>query len=606
MTDSFQWEISNGNCPVSSDIINIRIDEAPSISLAGADQNLCEVTSTNLNATLPAIGIGSWTQISGNPTTIVNSFDPNTIIDGLSIGTFVYQWTVSTSGACPDAIDQVVIVVNPIPDATFTTIPTNLCAYDASITIVPNQSGGTFSPTFTGFDGVTLDPATTSSGPHSITYDINILGCVNSSTQTFNINPAPTVSIDGLPTQICADLLLVDLNGSPAGGSFFGTGGSVTGTVASGFEFNPTLAGSYSVTYSYTDPLTLCSNNISQNVDVITSYDASFTGDASVYCESDTTSLLTPITAGGTFFGDGISGNIFDPNLTAGSHTIGYTVGVGACTDTVLHTIMIYDNIIPTIDNLNVSYCINNGPVSLAATPSGGTWSGTGMAGNIFYPEVASIGGPYTLTYTYVNGGVCTNSTTADVTVTPVIIPQISANAIVCLDDTLIVNYTGSTSNISAFNWEFEEADYVAGTGSGPYYVVWNTEGYFDVNLSLVQADGCIVDTTFTIYVEEPSVQTISDMTVHYNESVILNTVIQPYTNNNPISVQWLPSSYLSCDTCEIPIANPLDDVTYIVTITDENGCTDQDTVTITVYIDDEIFVPTAFTPNDDGNNDVW
>ena len=47
--------------------------------------------------------------------------------------------------------------------------------------------------------------------------------------------------------------------------------------------------------------------------------------------------------------------------------------------------------------------------------------------------------------------------------------------------------------------------------------------------------------------------------------------------------------------------------VTYLVTVTDQAGCFDTASITIRVYkTGPEIFVPTGFTPNGDGRNDVF
>lgn len=53
-----------------------------------------------------------------------------------------------------------------------------------------------------------------------------------------------------------------------------------------------------------------------------------------------------------------------------------------------------------TFNNLNASYCVSQPAVSLVPTVAGGTFNGTGVAGNTFNPSVAGVGGPYVITYT--------------------------------------------------------------------------------------------------------------------------------------------------------------------------------------------------------------
>lgn len=52
-------------------------------------------------------------------------------------------------------------------------------------------------------------------------------------------------------------------------------------------------------------------------------------------------------------------------------------------------------------------------------------------------------------------------------------------------------------------------------------------------------------------------------------------------------------------------VIQPTDTGTYIVAYEAENGCIVYDTVTVSVDMQFNIGVPSAFTPNGDGNNDL-
>lgn len=84
------------------------------------------------------------------------------------------------------------------------------------------------------------------------------------------------------------------------------------------------------------------------------------------------------------------------------------------------NTITMTINPLPTVSfsGLPSSVCVSGSAVTLAGSPAGGTFSGTGISGDIFDPSVAGVGGPYTITYTYTNENGCTNSTTQQVSVT--------------------------------------------------------------------------------------------------------------------------------------------------------------------------------------------
>lgn len=65
----------------------------------------------------------------------------------------------------------------------------------------------------------------------------------------------------------------------------------------------------------------------------------------------------------------------------------------------------------------------------------------------------------------------------------------------------------------------------------------------------------------------------------------------------------WSPGFLLTSPSILNPVAVPTETTTYTLSAT-ENGCTDFDQMT--VYVEQELTVPTTFSPNDDGINDVW
>ncbi|MEI2748109.1 MAG: hypothetical protein V9E88_05055 [Ferruginibacter sp.] len=80
------------------------------------------------------------------------------------------------------------------------------------------------------------------------------------------INPLPTVSFSGLSASYCATGIPATLVGSPAGGTFSGTG-------ISGDTFDPAAAGvggPYTITYTYTNG-NGCTNTSTQDVSVTAS-----------------------------------------------------------------------------------------------------------------------------------------------------------------------------------------------------------------------------------------------------------------------------------------------------------------------------------------------
>ena len=72
---------------------------------------------------------------------------------------------------------------------------------------------------------------------------------------------------------------------------------------------------------------------------------------------------------------------------------------------------------------------------------------------------------------------------------------------------------------------------------------------------------------------------------------------------------QWSPPGELSCTDCPDPIAHPNSSSSYRLTVTDGNGCTATAEYRVLLFPPcdpQRLLVPNAFTPDGDGNNDVF
>ncbi|HET9057873.1 MAG TPA: hypothetical protein VFN30_13590 [Chitinophagaceae bacterium] len=141
-------------------------------------------------------------------------------------------------------------------------------------------------------------------------------------------------------------------------------------------------------------------------------------------CVDGSPITLTGSPSGGTFSGDGVNGNIFYPDSAGvGDHVISYTASAGpSCNTTATTTITV--NPLPIVVAKDTNVCTGFS-VTLTATPSGGTWSGSNVSGNVFNASGVAPGS-YTVTYSYTNGNGCTNSDSAIVTVNS--LPTVVAN----------------------------------------------------------------------------------------------------------------------------------------------------------------------------------
>jgi gliding motility-associated-like protein len=67
----------------------------------------------------------------------------------------------------------------------------------------------------------------------------------------------------------------------------------------------------------------------------------------------------------------------------------------------------------------------------------------------------------------------------------------------------------------------------------------------------------------------------------------------------------WQPDFSITATNIENPTVNPPLTTLYIVTVVDNNGCITADSILVTINNYDEVFIPTAFSPNGDGANDI-
>jgi gliding motility-associated-like protein len=71
------------------------------------------------------------------------------------------------------------------------------------------------------------------------------------------------------------------------------------------------------------------------------------------------------------------------------------------------------------------------------------------------------------------------------------------------------------------------------------------------------------------------------------------------------VSFVWKPSIYLSNVTAEKPFFKGLADQVYTIEVTSASGCKTVDTQQVKLYKKIEVYVPTAFTPDKNGLNDL-
>ena len=122
-------------------------------------------------------------------------------------------------------------------------------------------------------------------------------------------------------------------------------------------------------------------------------------------------------------------------------------------------------------------------------------------------------------------------------------------------------------------------------------------------NLYIQDAGGCIIQVPATI--EGPTELIVSlgnDLEIDLGDEVNLNAQV----NVTDVTFAWFPELETPCDDCNNIDVLPTESGIYSVIVTDQFDCTEIADVYINVLKKRKVYVPNAFSPNDDGINDFF
>lgn len=288
--------------------------------------------------------------------------------------------------------------------------------------------------------------------------------------------------------------------------------------------------------------------------------------------------------------------NAVATGLAAGTYTVIITDGTG-CTGTSTVNIASVGGASVSVNQTNV-LCNGSSTGTATLTVSGGTapytysWSPSGGSSS----AATGLGvGSYSILITDANG--CTQSQSLTITQPLALTATASATQALCSSNngTATVNPTGGTG---AYTYLWMPA------GGSSSIATGLTAGSYTATVT--DANGCSQSAVALVTsIGGPTANAGIDASIVAGGSTMLS-------GSGGGTYNWSPAIGLSCITCSNPLATPSVTTTYTLMVADSSGCTD--IAIVTVFVEPipcgtkanagSFYLPSAFSPNDDGEND--
>jgi len=261
---------------------------------------------------------------------------------------------------------------------------------------------------------------------------------------------------------------------------------------------------------------------------------------------------------------------------------------------------------------------------SVTVSDSGGSGNTLTIARTV--TNVLCFGGTGNVSITNVTGGSSpyfyswnTGQTTSSLTNVAAGTYTVTVSDSTCDMDTAIITIneppvlTSSIVSVTPANCNTNtgSATISASGGSGSYTYSWAPSGGTNATAAnvppgsytctITDKNGCTKTQPVTITSSSalPKIIISNDTTIQLGSSTTISAT-------GGTSYSWTPSTGLSCATCPVAIATPSVTTHYCVTVSDSGGCSDSTCMTVSVDVPcGEIFVPNAFSPNNDQENDM-
>ncbi|MBL4664991.1 MAG: gliding motility-associated C-terminal domain-containing protein [Nitrospinaceae bacterium] len=640
---------NNGQCLAEFDTSYIVITSIPTVS-AGPDDIACANVNYQLNGSVVGgAGTGMWSTLgSGSFTPDSTALTGNYIFSAADTTIKLVTLVLTTTDACVTLTDTMDLTVTPAPMVA-ATIKQAICSNMDSVELFSNiivASGGTWT---TNGAGTFFPDSTAALGSDSVMYvlgqqeiDSGNIIITLTSTGNGNCNPesgvldiliiAAPIVLAGPNQSVCFDNFNVLLNGSvvsaantgvwsSSGSGFFAPDDSTVNAV-----YVPSLldttAGAVTLTLTSTNNGTC--NVVADSLIVTWSERpvVQVAGDTSVCVGTASIPISGTVTGSpGTGIWTSNGTGTFSPSNTVISPAYNPSSADDSLGIVVL-TLTATNGCAPSLDSLTIY--INPNPVAIfnattfcdsldvpivdqslvnSGAIAGWNWNfGDGFTDSVQFPSHTYINtGNFNIQLIVTSDSGCTSTANQAISLNSLsssfsVVPGCVGQIVPFTDSSIVFN-----DSIVSWTWDF--GDFTTSSSQNAQHT-YLTDGQYVVSLTVQTQAGCILSSSQTITINP---KPIAGFTVS-NLKPVQFDIVSFFDQSTGASIWAWDFGNGETSQLQNPSHEYEDYGTFIVTqyVQTDSGCSDTLTMSIEVIGEFAADLPTAFSPNGNGENDIF